>query len=253
MSVLPSFKGPGTLYGVGAGPGAPDLLTIRAAQVVQRCPVICLPAGARGESYVGRIIEDLIDPARQEVLRVRFPMQRDKDQALQSREAAANDVLDRLRAGLDVAFVTEGDPLVYSTFGYLLETVRRRDVAIPIVIIPGISSITAAAGVACLPLAAWDERVAIIPAAYALGHEEPANLRNLLPLFHTVILLKVSSVFDALLDELAECDLLQHAVFVKRCSTEQEEVVWDLARLRGQSIDYFSLVIVRNPHAIGTM
>jgi precorrin-2/cobalt-factor-2 C20-methyltransferase len=60
----------------------------------------------------------------------------------------------------------------------------------------------------------------------------------------------VSSVFDALLDVLAEFDLLQHAVFVRRCSTEQEEVVWDLARLRGQSIDYFSLVIVRNPEVI---
>jgi precorrin-2/cobalt-factor-2 C20-methyltransferase len=172
--------------------------------------------------------------------------------ALPARETVANDVLDRLKAGLDVAFVTEGDPLIYSTFGYLLEAVKRRGVAIPMAIIPGISSITAAAGVAYLPLAAWDERVAIIPAAYALGHEEPTSLRNLLPLFHTVVLLKVNSVFDALLDVLDESGLLQHAVFVRRCSTEQEEVVWDFARLRGQSIDYFSLVIVRNLHAIGT-
>jgi precorrin-2/cobalt-factor-2 C20-methyltransferase len=250
--VQSSLKGPGTLYGVGAGPGAPDLLTIRAEQALQRCPVVCLPAGARGESYVGRIIEHLIDPARQEVLTVRFPMQRNREMALPARETVANDVLDRLQAGLDVAFVTEGDPLVYSTFGYLLEAVRRRNTAIPIAVIPGISSVTAAAGAACLPLAAWDERVAIIPATYALGNDEPASLRNLLPLFHTVVLLKVSSVFDALLDLLAEFDLLQHAVFVRRCSTEQEEVVWNLARLRGQSIDYFSLVIVRNPHAIGT-
>jgi precorrin-2/cobalt-factor-2 C20-methyltransferase len=247
----PPLKGPGTLYGVGAGPGAPDLLTVRAEKVLRTCPVICLPASTRGESYVGRIIEHLIDPARQEILMVRFPMQRDREMALPARETAASDVLERLQAGLDVAFVTEGDPLVYSTFGYLLEAVRMRDADVPIAIIPGISSITAAAGAACLPLAAWDERVAIIPAAYALGGEEPANLRNLLPLFHSVVLLKVSSVFDVLLDVLAELDLLQHAVFVRRCSTEQEEVVWDLARLHGQSIDYFSLVIVRNPHAIG--
>jgi precorrin-2/cobalt-factor-2 C20-methyltransferase len=250
--VQPTLKGPGTLYGVGAGPGAPDLLTVRAEQVLQRCPVICLPASARGESYAGRIIKHLIDLERQEVLMVRFPMQRDKEMAQSARQAAANDVLDRLQAGLDVAFVTEGDPLVYSTFGYLLEAVRKLDTAIPIAIIPGVSSITAAAGAACLSLAAWDERIAIIPAAYALGHEEEesANLRTLLQLFHTVVLLKVSSVFDALLDLLAELDLLQHAVFVRRCSTEQEEVVWDLARLCGQSIDYFSLVIVRKPQVI---
>jgi precorrin-2/cobalt-factor-2 C20-methyltransferase len=248
--VQPTHKGLGTLYGVGAGPGAPDLLTIRAEQVLRTSPVICLPAGARGESYAGRIIEHLVDPAKQEVLKVRFPMQRDREMALAAREAAANDVLDRLHTGLDVAFVTEGDPLVYSTFGYLLEAVRRQDPDIPIAIIPGVSSITAAAGAACLPLAAWDERLAIIPAAYAIGRNEPTDLRNLLPLFHTVVLLKVSPVFDALLDVLEELDLLQHAVFVRRCSMEQEEVLWDLARLRGQSIDYFSLVIVRNPQVV---
>jgi precorrin-2/cobalt-factor-2 C20-methyltransferase len=252
MSVQVPPKGSGTLYGVGVGPGAPDLLTTRAAQVLQQCPVVCLPASTRGGSYAGRIVEHLVDPARQEMLTVRFPMLKDKAQALLAREAAANEVLDRLQAGRDVAFVTEGDPLVYSTFGYLLEAVRRRDAAIPIAVIPGVSSITAAAGAACLPLAAWDERIAIIPATYALGREEPAHVRNLLPLFHTIILLKVSSVFDALLDVLVEVGLLQHAVFVQRCGTEQEKVIWDLARLRGQSIDYFSLVIVRNPHAIGT-
>ena len=235
---------------MGAGPGAPDLLTLRAERVLQACPVICLPAGASGKSYAGSIIENLIDHARQEVLLVQFPMQRDPVQARPARERAADQVLERLSAGYDVAFVTEGDPLLYSTFGYVLEAVKRDYPTIPIEVVPGVSSITAAAAAAALPLAAWDERIAIIPAAYAMTCAGPGDLRTLLQLFDTVVLLKVNAVFAALLHILEELDLAQHAVFVRRCSTDLEEVVFDLARLRNQPLDYFSLVIVRNPHAI---
>lgn len=240
---------PGTLYGVGVGPGAPDLLTLRAEQILRACPVICLPASAHGHSYAGSIIEHLLDRGRQEVLQVQFPMQRDPELALPARVQAAAQVLERLHAGLDVAFATEGDPLLYSTFGYLLEAVKRCAPEIPMEVVPGISSITAAAAAAGLPLAAWDERVALIPAAHALRQTGSGDLRQMLQLFDTVILLKVNTVFDALLDILEESDLAQYAVFVRRCSTDREEIVCDLTRLRRQKLDYFSLVIVRNPYA----
>lgn len=240
---------PGTLYGVGVGPGAPDLLTLRAEQILRACPVICLPASTRGQSYAGSIIEHLLDRERQEVLRIQFPMQRDPALALPAREQAAAQVLERLHAGLDVAFATEGDPLLYSTFGYLLEAVKRDAPEIPVEVIPGISSITAAAAAAGLPLASWDERVAIIPAAYALRQTGSGDLHRMLQLFDTVVFLKVNTVFDALLDILEEADLAQHAIFVHRCSTDREEIVYDLTRLRQQKLDYFSLVIVRNPYA----
>jgi precorrin-2/cobalt-factor-2 C20-methyltransferase len=274
---------PGKLYGVGVGPGAPDLLTLRAERVLQTCPVICLPARASGTSYAGSIIAHMIDHACQEILSVQFPMLRDPERARSARGHAANQVLERLYAGHDVAFVTEGDPLLYSTFGYLLETVQRHHPTIPIEIVPGVSSITAAAAAASLPLAAWDERIAIIPAAYALRMDEKvaddigdtdainrvptieaincqagdsttrsgrSNLRLLLEMFDTVVLLKVNAVFNALLDILQAMDLAQNAVFVRRCSTDLEEVVCDLEHLRDQSLDYLSLVIVRKPHAI---
>lgn len=243
------YPTPGKLYGVGAGPGAPDLLTLRAERVIQSCHVICLPASKSGKSYAGSIIENLLDPRRQEILSIQFPMLRDPEQARPARERAAHQVLERLYAGHNVAFVTEGDPLLYSTFGYLLETVKRHHPAIPVEIVPGVSSITAAAATACLPLAAWDERIAIIPAAYALTHSEPGNLHTLLKVFDTIVLLKVNKTFNALLDVLRELDLIQNAVFVRRCSTDLEEVVFDLERLRDQSLDYFSLVIVRKPNA----
>lgn len=241
---------PGTLYGVGVGPGASDLLTLRGQQILCTSPVVCLPASAQGQSYAGRIIEHLLDLERQEVLLAQFPMQRDPELARPVREQVAAKVLERLHAGLDVAFATEGDPLLYSTFGYLLEIVKRSSPEIPIEVVPGVSAITAAAASACLPLAAWGERVAIIPAAHALRQTRSDDLRQICQFFDTVVLLKVHTVFDGLLDILEELDLAQHAVFVRRCSTECEEIIWDLARLRKQKLDYFSLVIVRNPHAI---
>jgi precorrin-2/cobalt-factor-2 C20-methyltransferase len=242
-------RGPGTLYGVGGGPGAPDLLTLRSQQILRISPVICLPASTSGQSYAGSIIEHLLDHERQEVLLVRFPMQRDPELALPAREQAATEVLERLHAGLDVAFVTEGDPMLYSTFGYLLETVKKCSPEIPVEVVPGISSITAAAASACLSLAAWDERIAVMPAAHSLHRTGSGNLRQVLQLFDTVVFLKVHAVFDALLDILEELNLAQYAVFVRRCSTDREEIVFDLARLRKQRLDYFSLVIVRNPYA----
>lgn len=241
--------GPGTLYGVGVGPGAFDLLTLRAQQILCISPVICLPTSANGQSYAESIIEHLLDHERQEVLQVQFPMQRDPALALPAREQAATKVLERLHAGLDVAFATEGDPLLYSTFGYLLEIVKRCSPEIAVEVVPGISSITAAAASARLSLAAWDERVAVIPAAHSLHQTGSGNLRQVFQLFDTVVLLKVHTVFDTLLDVLEELDLAQHAVFVHRCSTDHEEIVCDLACLRKQRLDYFSLVIVRNPHA----
>ncbi|HTK10379.1 MAG TPA: precorrin-2 C(20)-methyltransferase [Ktedonobacteraceae bacterium] len=241
----------GTLYGVGVGPGAPDLMTVRAEQILRACPVICLPARTHGQSYAGTIIAHLLDHERQEVLPVQFPMQRDLALALPAREQAATQVLARLQMGQDVAFATEGDPLLYSTFGYLLETVKRSAPAIPVEVVPGVSSITAAAAATHLPLATWDERVAVLPAAHALRQTDTSHLRQILQLFDTIVLLKVHTVFAALLDTLEELDLVQHALFVRRCSTDREEIVYDLTSLRDQKLDYFSLVIVRNPYATG--
>jgi precorrin-2/cobalt-factor-2 C20-methyltransferase len=249
--VLPQRTG--TLYGIGAGPGAPDLLTVRAERILKQCQVICLPASTGRRSYAGTIIESYVDRSWQEIVPVKFPMQNVWEQALPARNEAVTTLLSYLQAGRDVAFVTEGDPLLYSTFGYMLEAVRQVDVAIPIEVIPGITSITAAAASACIPLTAWDERLAVLPAVHILepqiaGAESP--LQSIFQLFDTVVLLKINKVFDALLDLLEELDLVQHAVFVCRCSTDQEEVIFDIQCLRGQTLDYFSLLIVRKTHAI---
>src|SRR5947207_12197490 len=85
----PQHPTPGKLYGVGVGPGAPDLLTLRAKRVIQACHVICLPESSRGKSYAESVVENLIDHGHQEILYMQFPMQRDPMQARPARERAA--------------------------------------------------------------------------------------------------------------------------------------------------------------------
>lgn len=244
----------GTLYGVGVGPGAPDLLTLRAVRILRSCPVIYVPARTGEQSYAAHIIAGQLDQSRQEICTLQFPMRCEPRQAVPARLEAAQQVLTRLSTGSDVAFVSEGDPLLYSTFGYLLEIVKAQAPQVAVQIIPGITSVTAAAASARLPLASWDEQIAILPAVHVLARvhrSEPGILRAMLQSFDTIVLLKIHTVFDTLLDILEQLDLVQHAIVVRRCSTEQEEVIFDIARLRRQPLEYFSLMIVRKPYATG--
>ncbi|MBI2322635.1 MAG: precorrin-2 C(20)-methyltransferase, partial [Chloroflexi bacterium] len=107
-------------------------------------------------------------------------------------------------------------------------------------IVPGVSSVTAAAAVAQWPLADRDDRVAILPATY-----ERALLRQTLCDFDAVVLLKVNSVMNDVLDLLEQLDLLDRAVYVRRCGRPEQEIVRDVRRLRGQPLDYFSVLLVR--------
>jgi len=229
------------IYAVGVGPGDPELLTRKAERIIRSAAVICAPTGAAdAASYALSIVEELIDPARQEVLSQVFPMRKEQEGLEAFWEEAAAQVAARVRAGKDVAFITIGDPFLYSTFLYLYRIFRERYPEIPIEIVPGISSINAAAAAAGLPLGMAAERIAILPATY-----ENDELRRTLADFDTVILMKVNRIFDRIYALLKELGLARNAVFVRRVGSADEEVVFDLERLVGEKLDYLSLLIVK--------
>ena len=180
------------IYAVGVGPGDPELLTLKAARILREVPVICAPTASAGDSsYALSIIEPFLDRSRQEVIVQVFPMRKDQAGLEEFWETAAAEVVAKVRQGRDVAFVTIGDPFLYSTFLYIYRILRDRFPDIPVEVVPGISSINAAAVAAGLPLGIASERIAIIPAAFA-----DENLRQTLADFDTVVLMKVSRVFD---------------------------------------------------------
>jgi precorrin-2/cobalt-factor-2 C20-methyltransferase len=234
-----SADGFGMFYGVGVGPGDPELMTRKAVRILSSVDWIFLPAGTQGGlGFARRIVEPLGLPAAR-FRPVSLCMARERGHDRAAYRLAAEDIVGELRRGKSVAWVTEGDPLFYSTFLHLYEELRRYP-GVRSEIIPGVTSASAAAARAGVPVARLDEMVAVLPAAYGLG-----RVPELLAAFPTVILLKVNAVFGELLTVLEALPRPVRTVYVERVGTPGERVVEDLESLRGQEIPYFSLVILR--------
>ena len=229
------------IYAVGVGPGDPELLTRKAERILRQVSVICAPsANPTDSSYALSIVEEFIDRSRQEVIVQTFPMKKDQQELEPFWEDAAREASELVRQGRDVAFITIGDPFLYSTFLYIYRIVREKYPDVSIEAIPGITSINAAAIAAGVPLAAASERVAIIPAAF-----EEQDLRRVLVDFDTIVLMKVNRVFEQVYALLQELGLEKKGVFIRRVGSAEEEVVFDLATLLGKKLDYLSLLIVK--------
>jgi precorrin-2/cobalt-factor-2 C20-methyltransferase len=230
----------GRFYGIGVGPGDPELITRKAARVLAEVDWIFLPATTSpGHGFAASIIESLrLDPARFRPVTLCMSRQRDTD--LDTYARAAEDILAELRRGKSAAWITEGDPLFFSTFLHVWAALRYLDPELSIEIVPGITSMQAAAACVGVPVAQLQERVTIVPAAYGLYH-----LPELLAECATVFLLKVHGVFDQLLDKLASLPQPPQTFYVEKVGTAEERVVSNLATLRGEKLPYFSLVILR--------
>ena len=225
-------------YGVGVGPGDPELITRKAERILRAVDWIFLPSGGRNGSFVRRIVEPLGLPA-EKFRPVSLCMARDRATDSNTYAHAAAAIVEELRQGKSVAWITEGDPLFYGTFLHLHAELRRYP-EVRVEIIPGVTSVSAAAARAGLPVARLDERVAVLPAAYGLE-----RLPDFLDQFATVFLLKVHSNFDKLLEMLASLRGRVRAVYLEQVGTPAERVVTDLESLRGQELPYFSLVMLR--------
>lgn len=234
---------PGTFWGIGVGPGDPELLTLKAHRVLTHSPVICVPKqGFSVDGFAYGIVKGFLDPIQQELLELIFPMTKDIERLRPFWDRNVRAIMERLEAGKDCAFITEGDPLLYSTFTPVFQLLRARHPEVPIRVVPGVSSLSAVAARAMVPLAHGNERLAVIPATYG-----DKRLRDALEQFDSIALLKINSVFDQVLDLLEELNLVDSAVFVKKASAQEEEIVWDVRSLRGKKLEYLSLLLVKKP------
>jgi len=229
----------GCLYGIGVGPGDPELLTLKALKALQKAPVICVPQAAnRRDSYALNIVKEYVKP-EQEIMRVPFPTD-DAEGAGQVWREASVMVLERLKKGQDVAFLTEGDPMLFSTFSYVLAGVQELCPEAPVQIIPGVSSVMAAAASSGVPLATHGQRLAILPAAYGLDDLSEATSN-----FDTVVLMKISPNIHETLADLRKLGLAEQTTYVRRVTTDREKVIKDLTEITDEDLDYFSLLIVK--------
>ncbi|MEJ5199540.1 MAG: precorrin-2 C(20)-methyltransferase [Anaerolineae bacterium] len=232
---------PGKLYGVGMGPGDPQLLTLKAVRIIQSADVLAVPVSRQGDQgYAFELAAPYLRPG-QWVERLLFPMVHDVATRRAHRRAAAEGVLAHLAAGRTVAFLTEGDPTVHSTFLYILAELPE---GAPVEIVPGVSAITAAAAQAGAPLVNGDQRLAVLPAVF---EEDEADLRAILETFDTVVFLKAHRQLDRLVPLLDELGLADRAIWVERATHPAGRVVRDVRSLIGaRDLHYLSLLIVRN-------
>ena len=230
----------GTLWGVSIGPGAPDLITLRAHKVLTTVPVVAWPACKEGAtSYAWRAVREHVDLNKQETLGLVFPMNKDWSSLIPIWRESAEKILSHLKQGKDVAFITTGDAMLYSTFLHVWEMIKDLDPNVPVQVVPGVSSITAASSLTGIALGQGDERVSIVPATW---HEN--QLRELILHTDTVVLMKVARVLPRVIEILKETGRMQDAVLVSRGTAEQQIVTRDLERFAERRLNYLTLVLI---------
>jgi precorrin-3B C17-methyltransferase len=228
------------LYAIGVGPGAPDLITLRAADILRRVPVIFSPLSAMGTaSRALEVVRGLLDPARQEIVELSFPMQKEQDELEGEWEEAAEEIVESLRRHQEGAFITIGDVSLYSTFMYVQRILETQHPDLIVEMVPGIPSFSAMTALMGMPYGQGDDRIAILPATFG-----PERIGAVLREFETIILMKVNRVLDEVLDTLERLGLTEHATFVTKCGMPDQEVVYDVRTLRGQRPSYFSILLV---------
>jgi len=234
-----------TFTAVGVGPGDPELLTLRGARVLREADVVMTPVGDRSDASLAlSIIAQHLDPQRQQILTRTFPMRQPADEQQSAWRGIAAEVATLVRDGKQVAFVTLGDPFLYSTFLYLYRELQRDYPDVPVANVPGISSIQAAASLARLPLGLGDESLTVVPATASDAEIEAALASS-----GTVVLLKVYRAFARLHELLQRLGLEHQAVYVRRIGLEGELLVHDLGQVREDDLDYLSLILVRPAEA----
>ncbi|ARF18860.1 precorrin-2 C(20)-methyltransferase [Sporosarcina sp. P3] len=230
----------GKLYGLGVGPGDPELITVKAFRKLQECPVIAYPKKLRGsKSYAHRIVDVYINPAEKEMLGIVFPMTKEEEVLRTAWEKAAEEIYRYLADGKDVAFVTEGDPMLFSTFIHLLGIMKTKHPEVPIETVAGISSFNGSANRLGIALAEGDDHVAMIPAT-----ENMEQMRQVIESHDAIVFIKVAKVLDEMLDLLEEMKLLEKTHVVTKV-TSDEEVIWNTDELRGADLNYLSCMVVR--------
>jgi len=240
MSVSGKENKMGKLYGIGVGPGDPDLLTIKAVNVLRKVAAIFHVVGPNSKNSVSGGIVKSIEGCRAESIALLFSMARDIKDREQNWEDNASIILARMRAGDDCALVTIGDPSIFSTFTYLMRVVKRNEPSAVIEIVPGITSFQAAAARAQVPLVENDQTLEIIPSVSGreISQIKDANGGN-------VVVLKVNGDRDELVSWLRENEPDSDLVYASHVGLEKELVTTSPEDLAGKPNEYLSLLIVK--------
>ncbi len=223
----------GALYGLGVGPGDPELLTLKALRLLRACPVIAYLAANEAESFARSIVAPHLPGGQTEVM-IRIAMSADPTGGSAVYDRAAADLAEHLAAGRDVAMLCEGDPFFYGSFQYLFTRLSGR---FPVQVVPGVCSLTAAAAAALLPLLSRNDILTVLPAPL-----DSAVLRQRLASTDAAAVMKLGRHFDKVRAVLDELGLTDRALYVEHAGLPDQRVS-PLAEVK-PPVPYFSMILV---------
>jgi precorrin-2/cobalt-factor-2 C20-methyltransferase len=227
------------IYIVGVGPGDPDLLTLRAARVLEQCELIVHPGPRDDAGFAFEVVKDRLCSS-QRVRGMALAMRRGADDGSVGYDRVVSELIQASRAGRASAFLTEGDPMLFGTGSYVAERLGRVAPELPVEVVPGVSAVGAAAARLGWPLAQKEEILTICPATY-----HAVQIGSILDQGGPVCWLKAADVLPRLVEELRARGRLDRAAVVERVGRPDERIFRDLTEALTADLSYFSLVLVR--------
>lgn len=237
----------GGLIAIGVGPGDPDLLTVKAVNAIQNADIIMCPASKEDRPSIAlSIISSIIDKTKnQEIIKLIFPMTKDKDVLEQTWKKNAKIMAETVLSGKNVVYLTVGDPYLYSTWIYMHKDLEENYPDMNISVIPGIVSMFTFASKVGVSIAEGAEKVAIIPSCYDLS-----SVKEIAKNSETMVFLKDGRYFDQVIDVLKESGFPDDSIFAigQDLGTENEIIrKLTLGEVNDKTLTtkYFSILVVK--------
>ena len=228
----------GTFYGIGVGPGDPELLTVKAIKAIEAADVLIAPKTEKKDGSVAlKIARPYLKEGVEIVYQV-FPMVKDFAKNPEAWEENKAEILALLDAGKNVAFLTLGDPMFYSTYIYVFRLMEQENVEI--VTIPGVPAFAAIGSRLNRPIVEGDDILAIIP-----GTADRADIEKILSTVQSAVVMKVYRNAPEIIDLLAENHMAEDAVLVSRAGLDDEKIIRDIGAQCGEPLNYLSTILAR--------
>ena len=224
----------GILYGLGIGPGDPELITLKALRLLRAAPVLAFPAPEQGDSLARSIVAPHL-PGGQTEIAIRMPLTVARFPAQAVYDGAAVELGEHLAAGRDVAVLCEGDPFFYGSFMYLFARLAER---FPVEVVPGVSSLTACAAALGHPIAARNDVLTVIPAPL---DDDAITAR--LQATDAAAILKLGRHGPRIVALLHRLGLADRAQYIERATLPNQRIR-PLADIDPQAIPYFAMILV---------
>ena len=234
----------GTLYGIGVGPGDPDLIPLKSVKILQRVSVIFAASSTKNQHSQAVSIAGPHIPESSKVVLLAFPMTKDRTEKEACWQAHARTIINELEKGNDAAFLTLGDSLTYATYGYIVKYVMAMAPQAPVITTPGITAYQAAAARINHPLVEGEESLLVLS-----GVEGGHRLRQLSGSVDNVVFMKAYRNAGDISDALEEMKMIDQSVAIVNCGRADEEVIEDVRTLKQRKPGYWTLILAKKSPA----